>query len=229
MSCQAQGRAGSTSQWSSREPLHVENGRARLRRAVTRLAIKPEARSRILNRSTRREQRTENKNLCFLCFLLFKNPFIYFQWDTTVLRRNGVRPEIRNFIQDHVAAVVWSAPRQFSFLKSIFSPISSPWEGEHQQKPRKMRRLKNHANIEKRGNREIREIREPSSAFGGRVWIFRVFRVFRGSKNFLGEDLGQLSGLDTFTTAGTGQQIRHLFLGRQLQPLKSVGRDSVEP
>ena len=35
MSCQAQGRAGSTSQWSSREPLHVENGRARLRRAVT--------------------------------------------------------------------------------------------------------------------------------------------------------------------------------------------------
>ena len=60
-----------------------------------------------------------------------------------------------------------------------------------------MRRLKNHANIEKRGNREIREIREPPSAFGGRVWIFRVFGVFRGSTNSLGEDLGPTPWLDS--------------------------------
>ena len=46
------------------------------------------------------------------------------------------------------------------------------------------------------GNREIREIREPESAFRGRVWIFRVFRVLRGLKNFLGEDLDALSALD---------------------------------
>ena len=54
-----------------------------------------------------------------------------------------------------------------------------------------MRSLKNHANIERRRNRKIRGIREPQSAFGGMVWIFRVFGVFRGLKNSLGEDLGQ--------------------------------------
>jgi hypothetical protein len=41
-----------------------------------------------------------------------------------------------------------------------------------------------------RGNREIREVCEPGKLAGGRVCFFRVFRVFRGSKNFLGEDLG---------------------------------------
>ena len=72
------------------------------------------------------------------------------------------------------------------------SPKSSPKEGERQQKPRKMRRLKNHANIEYRREREPRNTRNtriPSSS-RERVWIFRVFRVFRGSKNSLGEDLG---------------------------------------
>ena len=45
----------------------------------------------------------------------------------------------------------------------------------------------------------IRKEREPRNTrntrtltcFRGWVLIFRVFRVFRGSKNFLGEDLGQ--------------------------------------
>ena len=67
-------------------------------------------------------------------------------------------------------------------------------KAKHQNKPRRMRRL-NHANIESRGNREICEIRELHSALGGRVWIFRMFRVFRGSRNCFGEDLGRVGGL----------------------------------
>ena len=59
-----------------------------------------------------------------------------------------------------------------------------------------MKRLKYHANIENRMNREIRGIREPQSAFGATVWIFRVFGVFRGSKNSLGEDLSIFSSID---------------------------------
>jgi hypothetical protein len=46
------------------------------------------------------------------------------------------------------------------------------------------------------GNREIRGIREPQSAFGVTVWIFRVFGVFRGSKNSFGADLGTKEPVD---------------------------------
>ena len=62
-------------------------------------------------------------------------------------------------------------------------PKSLPNEGKRQQRPRKIRRFKNHANIEDRWNREIREIRET-------CFLFVYFAYFAVKKDFLGEDLG---------------------------------------
>jgi len=72
----------------------------------------------------------------------------------------------------------------------ITSPKSSPNEGKLERKPHELWNLKSRANMESRVNREIREIREHRKLSGEQVWIFRVFRVFCGSKKFLGEDLG---------------------------------------
>jgi hypothetical protein len=73
----------------------------------------------------------------------------------------------------------------------MLNPKSSPNERKLERKPHELWNLKSRANRESRVNREIREIREHRKLSGEQVWIFRVFRVFRGSKKFLGEDLGE--------------------------------------
>jgi hypothetical protein len=49
-------------------------------------------------------------------------------------------------------------------------------------------------------------------AFWGRVWIFRVFRVFRGLKNFLGEDLGRTSALARLRFMKQDNQMKNEFV-----------------
>jgi hypothetical protein len=89
------------------------------------------------------------------------------------------------------------------FCRAPITPKTSPNDGDIPRRRREIWRFKNRANIDNRGNREIREIRETGKLPGGRVWVFRVFRVFRGSENFLGEDLVPRGRLDL--SGGCGQ------------------------
>ena len=63
------------------------------------------------------------------------------------------------------------------------APKTSPNECKVERAPRKIWSVKNRANIEKRGNREIRGIRE-------RGFFFACLAYFAVKKVFLGEDLG---------------------------------------
>jgi Tfp pilus assembly protein PilE len=67
-----------------------------------------------------------------------------------------------------------------------FWPQSSPDDGKRQQRPRKMRWFKNHANIEERGNREIREIRESRFLFAYFAY-FAVITFFQDMGFWLAE------------------------------------------